>query len=315
MELLQLKTSIINNTLSEYYIFTGTEVKVREIYLKQMAKVKNAEIKILDNFSELVKVTRASTLLRNSFLYVIFNEKDLLNDNTIQDNLLKIRSYFRSSDNLVVFVYDNIDNRLKFVKEHSDDIVNFSPLTKDILQKYITRDIDLNSKNCDTLIEVCESDYGRILMEIDKIQSYMQCTGLDANKAFVKLLDDGVIYIPPQDAVFDFVDAVLKYKTKLSFQLLEESYSSGENTLVLLTNLYNNTKWALQYQSCTSDDIQQATGLTAFQIKLSKDRKNRYHNGDLVFLMKKIREIEKGIKIGEIEDCFAVELLLVNLWC
>ena len=237
MELLQLKTSIINNTLSEYYIFTGTEVKVREIYLKQMAKVKNAEIKILDNFSELVKVTRASTLLKKSFMYVIFNEKDLLNDNTIQDNLLKIRSYFRSSDNLVVFVYDNIDNRLKFVKEHSDDIVNFSPLTKDILQKYITRDIDLNSKNCDTLIEVCESDYGRILMEIDKIQSYMQCTGLDANKAFVKLLDDGVIYIPPQDAVFDFVDAVLKYKTKLSFQLLEESYSSGENTLVLLTNL------------------------------------------------------------------------------
>ena len=143
----------------------------------------------------------------------------------------------------------------------------------------------------------------------------MQCTGLDANKAFIKLLDDGVIYIPPQDAVFDFVDAVLKYKTKLSFQLLDESYSSGENTLVLLTNLYNNTKWALQYQSCTSDDIQQATGLTAFQIKLSKDRKNRYHNGDLVFLMRKIREIEKGIKIGEIEDCFAVELLLVNLWC
>ena len=288
MELLQLKTSIINNTLSEYYIFTGTEVKVREIYLKLMAKDKNAQIKILDNISELVKVTRASTLLKKSFIYVIFNEKDLLNDNTIQDNLLKIRSYFRSSDNLVVFVYDNIANRLKFVKEHSDEIVNFSTLTKDILQKYITRDIDLNSKNCDTLIEVCESDYGRILMEIDKIQSYMQCTGLDANKAFIKLLDDGVIYIPPQDAVFDFVDAVLKYKTKLSFQLLDESYSSGENTLVLLTNLYNNTKWALQYQSCTSDDIQQATGLTSFQIKLSKDRKNRYHNGDLVFLMKKI---------------------------
>ena len=129
------------------------------------------------------------------------------------------------------------------------------------------------------------------------------------------LLNDGVIYSPPRDAVFMFVDAVLNNKPKSAFSLLEESYACGESTLVLLSNLFNSAKQVLQVQSFSGEGkITESTGLTPFQVKLASGHKNVYSNGDLVYLMRLVRNAEKGIKTGEIEDTMAVPYVLVNLW-
>ena len=134
------------------------------------------------------------------------------------------------------------------------------------------------------------------------------------DEAFKKLLEDGAIYVPPKEALWDFIKAVLQNKPKLAFDLWYDLKALEAPTLSILSNLYNNTKQLLQVQTCTSKDIAKTTGLTAWQIKNVKECVGRWRPGDLVYLMRLIQQTESGIKSGKIEESIAVEYILTSLW-
>lgn len=312
MDLATLKAHIKTGKLNSWYVFTGPEVKAMDIYLNQMAAINGATVHRLDSVSNLVQKLNSKSFVKNAQILVLRDSKEFLSDDKLQARITQIKTI---SDYVIVFIYSAIDKRSKLYKSHKDKIVEFEPLKMPVLVKYIQKDIDLSNNFCEQLAEVCEMDYSRVLLEIDKIKQYRRSKPtISADKAMQELLYYGVIYQPPQDAVFDFVDAVLKYKPKLAFKLLQESYDSGEATLVLISNLYNSTKQLLQVQSYQGNDLAGATGLTPFQIKLASGRKGYYSNGDLVYFMRKLREVEKGIKVGEIEEHVAVPYALVSLW-
>lgn len=313
MDLATLKAQIKANSLNDYYIFTGPEIEVMSQYLKQMAKVTNSTVKNLDSITDLAKFSHSRAMLKNSFIYVLRESKEFIQDEQLRAKITQKNAF---SDAVVVFVYNTIDKRSKVYKNYQDNIVEFEPLRKDILVKYIQRVLPLSDRNSEILVDVCESDYSRILLEIDKIQRFCRAVNsTDWDNCFRKLLDDGTIYIPPRDAVFDFVDAVLRAKQRKAFSLLRESYMCGEATLVLLSNLYNSAKQVLQVQSYDGQaKITEATGLTPFQVKLASGRKRVYSNQDLIYLMRLVRSAEKGIKTGEIEDAVAVTYVLANFW-
>lgn len=319
MDLTTLKAHLKTGNTDPFYIFTGPEVEVMRLYIRQLAKVLGADVKNLDSITNLAQKAHSRTVLENRSVYVIRDSKDFLSDESLQAKITQKNTF---GDDAIVFVYTAIDKRSRLYKNYQDHIVEFEPLRADVLVKYIQREVDLSEPNCRKLIEVCESDYSRILLEIDKIKRFGSCmftkvggAGYDADKAFGTLLKDGTIYRPPKDAVFDFVDAVLCDNPKRAFHLLDESYASGEATLVLLSNLYNAAKQLLQVQSYKGDGkITEATGLTPFQVKLANGRRGHFSNGDLVYLMRLTRSAEKGIKTGEIEEMMAVPYVLVNLW-
>lgn len=312
MELTNLKAQIRSGNLRNWYVLCGPEVKVMDIYINQIAKVRNAEVQRLDSITDLMRKLNSRSFIRNAQILVLRDCKEFLSDDKIKARITQNKTI---SDYIIIFVYSQIDKRTKFYKEHKDDIVEFDPLKMPILVKYIRKQIDLSERSATTLAEICEQDYSRILLEVDKIKTYMTATNTSkADEALDHLMADGTIYIPPQDAVFDFVDAVLKYKPKLAFKLLQDSYDYGEATMVLLANLYNSTKQLIQVQSYKGDNLASATGLTPFQIKLAKGRLNYYRIGDLVYFLRCIRAAEKGIKTGEIEEQMAVVYALVKLW-
>ena len=318
MDLTTLKAHIKTGSLDDFYIFTGPEVEVMRIYLGQIAKVRGAVVKNLDSITDLAQKSYTRSVVKTRSLFVVRDSKEFMTDEGLQSKITQNKAF---GDNLVVFVYSAIDKRSRLYKNYQDHIVEFEPLRAEVLIKYIQREIPLNDTSCQKLIEVCESDYSRILLEIDKIKRFCRCSSTlgahqyDPDSALRVLLADGTIFQPPKDAVFDFVDAVLRGKPKLAFHLLEESYASGEATMVLLSNLYSATKQLLQVQSYTgTGKITESTGLTPFQVKLASGRKNVYSNGDLVYLMRLVRTVERGIKTGEIEDMMAVPYVLVNLW-
>lgn len=134
------------------------------------------------------------------------------------------------------------------------------------------------------------------------------------DEAFEKLLEDGTIHQFPKDAIFDFVDAILDRKVNQVYDLFRQCQEVGEGTLVMLSVLYNNVKAVLQVQSCDNKDITGTTGLTGWQIKCAKEKAGVYSNEDLMYLMKLIQKVEKGIKTGLIEDSIAVEYILVKFF-
>ena len=312
MDLQTLKAHIKTREFDPFYIFTGPEVGVMDIYIKQMAKVQEANIIMLDGIEDLARKMHKGSMLKNASVYILRDSKEFIQD---IDLARKITHSGALSGAILLLIYANIDKRSKVYKEFQDTIVDFQPMKPDILKKYIQKEIQLSDGAYDKLIEVCESDYSRILLEVDKIKRYMQATKQNAESAFAILMKAGAIFQPPKDAVFDFVDAVLKGKKDLAFYLLKSSYEYGEATMVLLSNLYNSTKQLLQVQSFKGDGkITEATGLTPFQVKLASERKGRNSIGDLIYLMRLVRDTEKGIKTGAIEEQMAMPYILANYW-
>lgn len=312
MDLSTLKTHIKTKSLEPLYIFTGPEVGVMDIYIEQMAKVRNAVVTRLDGVEDLAKKMHKGAMLKNACIYILRDSKEFIQDNELA---LKITQKNALTGEPLILIYTSIDKRSKFYKTYQDTIVEFQPLKPEILIKYAQREIYLTDQSYNQLMEVCEYDYSRILLEVDKIKRYAVASGLSENGAFITLMRDGVIFQPPKDAVFDFVDAVLKGKKTLAFELLKSSYEFGEATMILLSNLYNSTKQLLQVQSYKGDvKITDATGLTPFQVKLANDRKGKNSIGDLIYLMRLVRDAEKGIKTGTIEESMAMHYILVNYW-
>lgn len=307
METSTLKFDIKTNSIRPYYIFTGEEIKVQDIYIEKLASGKS--IRRADSFSSIARKLNSGMLLSIPKCYVIRDDIEFTKEESIWGNLEAI-----IGSNLIVWVFTSLDKRSKFYKHFKDLICEFNHLSEDVLLKYVQKEIDLSDRNARELIQICENDYSRILLEIDKIKSFMQfLPQSDCNYVLKQFIEDGTIYQPPRDAIFMWADAVLKRQKNAAFGLLQECIDIGEASLTLLSVLYNNTKQVLQVQSCESKDVVKTSGLTPWQVKCARDRCGYYRISELVNILELVEEVEKGIKIGTISEELAVPYILVRI--
>ncbi len=317
MDVSTLKSKIKTKSIPSFLIMTGSEWLVQKIYIQQIAKVNGLDLAYVDSVKDIYSKLKNRSFSAKCSCYVVRDDKDIITNEKLQsqiDNGLL-------GDNVLILLLTTVDKRTKFYKQYVDSIVEFEPLTDVILEKYIKKEIKLSTQNCQLLIDVCEHDYGRILLEIDKIKRYKLAGELMVtddyqvleDDCFQMLLKDGTIYKPPKDAIFDFVDAVLDRKIQLSFNLLQQCYDVGEATLVMLSVLYTNAKAVLQVQTCESKDVAKSTGLTGWQIKNATPHVGKYRPGELVDMMRLIQKLESGIKTGRIEEQVVMPYLLTYI--
>ncbi len=309
MDITAVKQQIQKKEPQKFYIFVGEEIEVMRTYINKIAECINTKPVYADTVADIMPKITTNSFLSTEQCYVIQEDKEFIKSEAIQDFIdEKIQN-----NNIIILTFGSLDKRSKLYKTYNDSITYFERLTERVLSSYIAREITLSERNTRILIEICENDLGRIYLEIDKIKTFASIKGTNYDVAFQQLLSEGIIYEPPYDAIFDFVDAVLKRKVKLAYNLYQQCISFGESNLALLSVLFNNAKAVLQVQSCSSKDIAQATGLTGFQIKCAKDKCGIYKNRELVNLMKVVQKVEKGIKTGEIEEQFSIDYVLVNV--
>ena len=288
-----IKHQINAGEFNHWYIFTGEEIAVMKIYIKMISEKTGLPIHYVSSYESIYEDIRQPGLIKTSYLYIVLDDKAFMSDEKAQNTLNRIE------DDIVIFYYTSADKRLKFWKNFSNLAVEFEHLSDNVLIKYIQKDIDLNNRNCQTLIDICEHDYARILLEIDKIKRF---DSKAVNSAFEHLIKTGVIYVPPSDAIFDFVNAVLSRDGKKAMALLAESYAVGEANMVLLSVLYNSFRNLLQVQTCNTDNVSKSTGLTGWQIKNVKPYVDMYSVGELIRALRLIQKAESGIKTGTMPD-------------
>lgn len=315
MDISTVKKHIQTKQPKHFYVFVGEEVAVMDIYINKLAECINVKPTRVDALVDIMSKLTGKSFLSVPQCYVIREDMDFLKQEKVWQDFVDEKI---QNENIVILCYNSLDKRSKFYKQYKSILTEFERLNESILSKYIAQKIDLNARNTKILMEICEYDLSRIYLEIDKIQIYSHYVSAEvtANKydwAFEKLLAAGVIYEPPYDAIFDFVDAFLKHKTQLAYNLYGQCVDLGEPALRLLMVMYNTTRQVLQVQSCTSSDISKSTGLTGFQIKCAKDKVGYYTDTELVRILRLIRSVEKGIKTGEIEDTMSVPFVLVNV--
>lgn len=306
MNVAELKSQIMSNTLQPFYIFAGEEWKVQEIYLNQIAKVTGRTIVRVEDMHEVYIRLTTTSFIKRSCIYVLRDDKDIMTNESLQNQLQSILR-----DDMLILYVTTLDKRLKFYKQYADSVVEFEPLNDILLTQYLQREIDLSEANISKLIDLCSHNYGECLLEIDKIQHFPD--GNTDDEAFIKLVKDGTIYTPPQDAIFDFVDAVLDRKVNTAQRLYRECIACGEAVMVMLTVLYTNAKQTLQVQSCESSDIEKSTGLTYWQIKNASKHKNKYRNRELINIMDLCYQCHTSIVTGEMQEEFVMPYILVSV--
>ena len=310
MNINDVKTDIKNKQLSSYYIFAGEEIEVQRIYINKIAETANLPVIRANSVADIWHTLTRPQLFDSKAVYVVRDDKDFQSNEKLQAQL--DNDIFNG--NILILLLTNIDKRTKLYKEFNSHIVVFEHLATDILIKYIQKELALNKTCCERLIALCDNDYSRILLEIDKIKSFIRfLPESNCNKVFEQFVKEGVIYTPPKDAIFDLVDAVLRRQVDQVYNLLRQCYDVGEANMVILNVLYTNAKQVLQVQSCDSSDIAKSTGLTAWQVKCAQARKGHYSIGELVNILRMIQKIQHDVVTGLMEDEVSVEYLLVNI--
>lgn len=172
MNVSTIKNQIKTRQIDDYYIFTGPEWEVQRIYIKQIARVAEADISYIDSVGDVYNKLKNKSFISKPICYVVRDDKELMQNEKLQKQI----DAGLLGHNILVHALTSADKRTKYYKTYKDKVAEFEPLTDVILRKYIKKEIELSDKNCDKLIAVCGHDYGRILLEIDKIKRYADGT-------------------------------------------------------------------------------------------------------------------------------------------
>lgn len=302
-----MKQHIIEQKLQSIYVLTGNEHYVIHRYIDKMSSISGLPVKWVDEVKEILNVTKGKQLVKKNYLFVLFNNEQLLKN---EKALTTIKTSI--GNNMLIIVYTNPDKRSAFFKRNDSICVNFEKLKDSVVYKYLQKDSELSDNSIRYLADVCDYNYGHVLLELDKVKIFASVNGITQDVALKRLVDDGIIYNPPYDAIFDFVDSVMRRQLHESVRLLEVCEGIGEANLTLISVLYNNMKQMLQVQSFQGKDICESTGLTPYQVKLCKEKQNKYTNGELVNFMRTLQKVEYGIKSGTIADAVSVRYVLAK---
>ncbi|MCK9444589.1 MAG: hypothetical protein M0Q14_08690 [Tissierellaceae bacterium] len=311
MQLHELKEQLVKKTLQPLYIFTGEEIAIMNIYIDKIAKIVGSKAKRVDSIASIFGKLQNQSFMNKPSCYVIRDDKEYLAEEKIWDTL---NSGAVQGDNIIILVYSNLDKRSKFYKRHVDMFTEFEKLIPEVLAKYIKKEIGLDVKKGVQFAELCDCNYSRILLECDKLKHLSAARKCDIDTAYEIAIKEKLIYTSPKDVIFELIDAVCKRQAERSYNLLEELMAINENPLGAISLLYTNFRSMLLVQSAGAGaDITKRTGLTGWQVKLAKEKGINYSVGELVKYLRLIRETEKGIKTGAIEQSMSLHYIIANV--
>ena len=311
MNIQELQKQIINKQFDNLYIFLGEEIAIQKIYINKIAELEELEIQYVEEYKQIHNSLKVNNLFNTKKLYIILDDLDISKQENVWQNI-------NPNENILIFKYNNLDKRSKFYKQFEDRIVEFEKLSDEVLTKYIQKDLpNMYNENCKKLIDICNNNYNQILLEIDKIKQFDNLYGdkeyNKINNIFLDLEHKGAFHKEISDITFTFIEKVLKRDIKQVYDLQKKLKQIGESNIKLLSLLYNNFKIVLLIQSCKSNDICKTTGLQYYQVKYNQDKLNYYTIGELVYILRKIQQIESRIKQGTIDEVISLDYLLVNI--
>lgn len=311
MELVDLMKRISSNDIPHFLILFGEEQTILNIYLTHILEVTNTKRISADSVSYIMQNINKKRFDKSVRLYVVQDDMAFVR---AEDSWETVRN--TSTKDYIILRYHSLDKRSAFVKKNQQNLVEFSRLTKEVLQTYISKDLpDLSEKNSSKLVDYCNYDYGRILMEIDKIKQYSSVrTDLTIDSCFVQLDKQGLFHKEIGDITFELTNAVLGGYPETVIQKLDEAKRKGEPAMMIVSILYNGFRNLLAYQGLGSNKqgAMERTGMTKGELYGCTKNVGGYSIAEVKRNMLKCQEIEAGIKMGTIDEDIALEYAVLS---
>lgn len=318
MKLHELQQQIISKSLDKLYIFYGEEVGIMDVYLNKIYSIVNANVVRVETVQEAYVKMGQKKLSGGPRCFVVRDDKEFFKNDKVWN---KVFGLVNNSSDFLILVYSSMDKRSKFYKQNTDKLTEFEKLSAEMLSKYVIKELPtMSAKAAIQLAEMCECNYNRIMLECNKIKTYADSFSsfdgsVNYESAFNTLVEQGIIYQPIGDITFKFTDAILTRNFGATAEYLRQARLKAEPEIMVLSILYNGFKQILMVQGLGKDQSEpvKRTGLTAWQVKLAKEKQGHYSISELVNALKVIRFAEKGIKTGQLETDVSLEYVIANI--
>lgn len=308
MELNDLRVKLKNKELSNFYIFSGTESEIMNLYIKQFQSIKNFLIVKGDFISEYYGEITSSSLFNQPTIYYIYEDKLILKKPEYINNILNT-----STENILILRYSKIDQRLKFFKDFSDYIVYFNQLSIEVLRKYAVQWLgkkNINIEELDKLISYCNFDFNLLKLEIEKII-------LMDNFNLSKILEDSsFISKGIENKPFDLINAILD-NDSIDIRVLYNQFiqSNGDPLLLislLCKSLVNVIKISnLNVSSKDYSNLKKDYNINYYDFETALKLKPYFSYKKLINLFIELRYVENKIKTGLWDKFLAFEYILM----
>ena len=311
MELIDLMKKISSNDIPHFLILFGEEQKIIDIYINNIRDKIMAKKVVKESVSSVVKNIGKKSIDKCKKLYIVTED---IAFTKLEDNWESAKNAINKD--YVILRYNSLDKRSAFVRKNQQNIVEFSHLSDDVLQQYIQRDLpDLSDENVSKLISYCNNDYGRILLEVDKIKQYSSVrTDLTIDSCFAQLDKQGLFHKEIGDITFELTDAVLGGYPEKAIQKLDEAKRKGEPAMMISSILYNGFRNLLAYQGLgkNKQGAMERTGMTKGELWGCTKNVGGYSIEEVKRNMLFCQKVESGIKMGTIDEDIALEYLVLS---
>lgn len=315
MELVNLMKAISENSIPHYLVLFGEEQAILDIYIQHIAQ--NYKIVYCDTVAYALSQVGKKSIDKSNKVYIV-NEDNAYNK--VEESWKNVKQTFARSKHILLLKYHSIDKRGKFYTQNKGNAVEFTHLSEDVLINYIQQKLpDLSEENASKLITWCNYDYGRILMEIDKIQQwvnyYTDKEGTPNTDSAFKLLNkQGLFYKEIGDITFELTNAVLGGYPDTAIQKLEEAKRKGEPAMMIASILYTGFRNLLAYQGLGNNkqNAMERTGMTKGELYGCTKNVGGYSIAEVRRNMLFCQKIETGIKQGIVDEDVALEYLILH---
>lgn len=292
--LLDLQTQIREGSLLPFYIFTGEEIELQNIYLKQMGNVIRVD-RVADIYN---KIT--SKLISGKFIvYVVRDDMDFIKSEKTWSSISdRIR-------NAVLVIQVTTPNKCKkFIKELNDCVVEFNHMTTKQLLNVVNMDCSVSNKQY--FIEACNND-------LNTINNYLDIF----KRAGIKELNKKIVdeYIPTKEdvTVFQLADAVMRKDEQLTFKLLDQLLEDKNNVMGIIYAIYSQLHKCVLVEGYRGEkNISKVTGINSW-ICNNILRDNRIEPPKLLTALRLVQKYDKGIKTGKYDGVMACYSLIVEI--
>lgn len=308
-----LKQDLINKKTKPLYVFIGDELALQDVYINQIIKVSGLDAhRVMDVKSIYTKLTSKSLIKAVPQIYIVRNDDEYFKAESTWKNLLKKDL----KGNILILLYSGVDKKAKFCKAHEDVLTEFKPISASILKNRLHAITKMPLDYCADIVKMCGGNYGRIQNELYKMYGLMVLNGYNWNLAYLDAKSFKLIHEEIGDIIFDFTNAITERNIRKAYELYPKIMQTEDGSAIkLLSVLYNSFRNILMVQSTAFNErTETALGIPQKQIYATAQKCNKYNLFELVAIIKKIREIEKGIKIGLVEEKFAIPYFMGSIW-
>lgn len=305
MELFELNQKIVNKTIPKIMIFTGDEYSIMNLYISQIAKTLNLTITEVNSCVPILKINKGFMLSGKNKLYVSRYESEIISNEKVWENNSVVLE-----NNYLVIILANIDKRSKFYKRFVEDIIVFNPLENSQVINMLKGKHQLGDKAIQRLVDKCDNNYSKILLELDKIKSIISNTK-DWDTAYKQLIKDEVMCESCNVEKTEFINKLM-HKDSSCIIIYDKLKKSGENNLVLLMWMYNAFRGQLIFETVKSPSVK-STGLNYFALQDAYSRAKIYSVTELKKCVDIVRNVEQGIKNGLIDEAISIEYTLAQV--